>query len=54
MLAAFEQRKKYGEGIKIVYGLKNMAQESLERVKKAILRECEIRLFECEIVENAL
>lgn len=49
VLQTFLQKKRYGEDVIVNYRLKEIREEDQVFLKKAILRESEIRLFECEI-----
>jgi integrase/recombinase XerD len=54
VLQKFAQRKQYGEGASVGYELREIGKGTLTGIKKAILRECEIRLLQCNVKEGLL
>jgi site-specific recombinase XerD len=52
VLKHFAQKKQYGQGVLVGYELKEITKETLAGAEKAILRECEIRLLECNVNEK--
>ena len=52
IVKSFEAKKRFGEGVEIQYQLGNVNTGTLEVLKRALVRECEIRLFEVVISEK--
>lgn len=52
ILKEFEQKRRYDQGVSVIYSLKSVSKETLEDLKRAILRESEIRLFKCNLREG--
>jgi len=52
LLQQFSQKKQYGQGVSVNYGLQEIDRRELLELKKVLLRECEVRLLQCDIKER--